>query len=332
MLPVSASDRDCRRPKTLPNVRLTIEMPSIVIAVASSIDLVTLDSLSRTCRQVHDALIQYRTMLLKSTVHCYREDMPVDPADTFRHRARAGNWYAYRDMDMRNFNGKHGFCARDMVGECRRCGVPVCRVSVHFTPEYGRHLRYEGRKLTHVQNCTIKQPKPAALKERHRRLCLTCTKTRLSMLINPLLEVPISSEVVQYNLCQCGTKGAWLCQPCGRTIGSADHDYLRYFLPSNHHRATSASSDVPSFSVSGAGATSTARWEPALGTVTEASSAAVSRSVAERRSANRRRTAMPRMRKMTRLTRGRGQLHHPLTTRVRDRATRGIRSRESVGG
>jgi hypothetical protein len=98
------------------------------MAVASSIDLVTLDSLSRTCRQVHDALIQYRTMLLKSTLHCNREDMPVDPSDTFRHRARAGNWYLYGGPDTMNYNGKSGHCARDMVSGCRRCGNAVCRV------------------------------------------------------------------------------------------------------------------------------------------------------------------------------------------------------------
>lgn len=108
------------------------ESSSIVIAIASEIDLNTLDSLSRTCRRIHYSLLQYRKILLSSTLRCHNESIPVDPDETFRYRARAGNWFYMEDG--RNYNGKSGDCARDMVGECRRCGEVVCRVSTRALP------------------------------------------------------------------------------------------------------------------------------------------------------------------------------------------------------
>ena len=98
----------------------------IVLSVVSSIDLNTLDSLARTSFYIHNGLIQYRRTLLQSTLHCANEDVPVDGDETLRYRARATNWF-YMD-DSRSYNGKSGHCARDLVGECRRCGDIVCRV------------------------------------------------------------------------------------------------------------------------------------------------------------------------------------------------------------
>jgi hypothetical protein len=86
-----------------------------------------LDALSRTCRVIHHGLLQYRTILLSSTLHCNNEGVPVDPSETFRYRARAGNWFYMEDG--RNYSGKSGDCARDLVGECRRCSEVICRVS-----------------------------------------------------------------------------------------------------------------------------------------------------------------------------------------------------------
>jgi hypothetical protein len=97
--------------------------------IASSIDLNTLDSLSRTCRQVRAGLLQYRRILLASTLHCKNEDVVVDPEDVLRYRARAGNWFYMEDLGRTSYSGKAGHCARDMVSECRRCGMVVCRVS-----------------------------------------------------------------------------------------------------------------------------------------------------------------------------------------------------------
>lgn len=92
----------------------------------SSIDLNTLDALARSCRSVHDGLIQYRNVLLVSTLHCTNEGAPVNAEELLRYRARASNWHYMEDS--RSFNGKAGSCARDMVDECRKCGEVICRV------------------------------------------------------------------------------------------------------------------------------------------------------------------------------------------------------------
>ena len=101
----------------------------IISSIASHIDLNTLDALSLTCRQVRANLLQFRTQLLASTLHCENEDVELDSEHTFRYRARAADWY-FVDMgrDVAGV-GKVGDCARDMVGGCRRCGRVVCRVS-----------------------------------------------------------------------------------------------------------------------------------------------------------------------------------------------------------
>ncbi|KAL2268715.1 hypothetical protein VTJ83DRAFT_3561 [Remersonia thermophila] len=151
----------------------------IIVSVASCIDLNTLDSLSRTCRQVRQCLLQYRKMLLVSTLHCINEDLPVDPAETLRYRARAGNWFYMQDVARTVSMGKSGQCARDLVSECRRCGVVVCR------------------------NCAIKPPAPIVLRDRHRRLCDPCVTAPLGSLVEPPLgpEVPIDSEPMERAMC-----------------------------------------------------------------------------------------------------------------------------------
>ncbi|KAI0012297.1 hypothetical protein F4779DRAFT_614746 [Xylariaceae sp. FL0662B] len=177
----------------------------IVMAIASSIDLNTLDNLSRTCRQIREALLQYRSSVLQHTLHCVNEDVLVDPEDTFRYRARAGNWYYVEDGRAGCYNGKSGSCARDMVAECRRCSRVVCR------------------------NCATKPPPPAALRDRHRRLCIPCSKAPLGTLTKPPLRrnTPIDAPEMERAICTCANprEGVWLCQPCGRSIRGADHDY-----------------------------------------------------------------------------------------------------------
>ncbi|KAI8725439.1 hypothetical protein NCS52_00115000 [Fusarium sp. LHS14.1] len=183
----------------------------IAVAVASSIDLNTLDALSRTCRLIHHGLLQYRTILLASTLHCRNESIPVDGSETFRYRARAGNWFYMEDG--RSYNGKSGDCARDMVGECRRCGEVICR------------------------NCAIKPPAPVALRERHRRLCKPCVHAPIATLAKPPLDpdLPLSSEAVSRQICNCADAGVWLCQPCGRSIRGADHEYQRIWRWRNQY-------------------------------------------------------------------------------------------------
>ncbi|KAK4219604.1 hypothetical protein QBC37DRAFT_409328 [Rhypophila decipiens] len=176
----------------------------IIMSVAAHIDLNTLDNLSRTCRQIREGLLQYRKMLLISTLHCSNEHLPVDPEETLRYRARAMNWFYMEDAGRTSYAGKSGKCARDLVAGCRRCGTVVCR------------------------NCAIKPPAPIVLRDRHRRLCMTCAKAPLGSLVKPPLDpsVPLSSDIMQRSICTCDSfTGVWLCQPCGRTIRSDDYDY-----------------------------------------------------------------------------------------------------------
>lgn len=102
---------------------------SIVFGIVSHIDLNTLDALARSSRLIHDGLIQYRTSLMGATLRCSKEAVPVDPEQTLRYRARASDWNYMEDG--RNYNGKSGSCARDLVTECRRCADIICRVSFH---------------------------------------------------------------------------------------------------------------------------------------------------------------------------------------------------------
>lgn len=183
----------------------------IVVAVASSIDLNTLDALARASRAIHNGLIQYRVVLLTSTLRCSNEPLPFNHDELLRYRARASNWH-YMD-DSRSYNGKSGKCARDMVGECKRCGEVICR------------------------NCAIKPPVPIALRERHRRLCVTCARAPIATLTQPPLDEdkPLSSEAVQRAICKCDSQGVWLCQPCGRSIRAADHEYQRIWRWRNQY-------------------------------------------------------------------------------------------------
>ncbi|KAI0134558.1 hypothetical protein BJ170DRAFT_204807 [Xylariales sp. AK1849] len=178
----------------------------VAMAIASSLDLNALDNLSRTCRQLHEALLQYRSPLVTHTLHCVNEDVALDPEDTLRYRARAGNLYYMEELGRAsgtNYNGKSGQCARDMVAECRRCNTVVCR------------------------NCAIKPPASIVLRDRHRRLCIPCSKAPLGTLAKPALlaSTPVDADVMKRAICTCQSEGVWLCQPCGRSIRGADHDY-----------------------------------------------------------------------------------------------------------
>ncbi|TGO34851.1 hypothetical protein BHYA_0179g00080 [Botrytis hyacinthi] len=186
----------------------------IISAIASNIDLNTLDALSHTCRQVRVNLLQFRSKLLRSTLHCENEDVELDPEHTFRYRARAADYYFVESGRDAHGSGKVGDCARDLVGECRKCGRVVCR------------------------NCTIKPPGPVLLRHRHRRMCKTCSKAPLSSLVagssssccpssSPNTHdhtLSLSPETIKDSLCSCPT-AVWLCQPCGRSLRSTDQEY-----------------------------------------------------------------------------------------------------------
>jgi len=104
---------------------------SIVSQLASLLDLNTLHSLSRTCRQFRVNLLQFRDQLVTQSLRCSNEDAQLDAAPSDRQREpykilRRNEWPGPRIT-----SGKVGKCARDMVGECKRCGTVICRVSKH---------------------------------------------------------------------------------------------------------------------------------------------------------------------------------------------------------
>ncbi|KAI0102752.1 hypothetical protein GGR51DRAFT_526119 [Nemania sp. FL0031] len=166
----------------------------IVIAIVSWLDLNSLDNLSRTCRQIRENLLQYRRPLVTRTLHCYKEQPPLEPEDNEM------NWYY---MTVNESYKRKGSCARDMVAECRRCAQPVCR------------------------NCVIRPPGLSTFRDRHRRLCIPCTKAPAAALTRPPLlpSTPIDADEMQRAICTCESDCVWLCHPCGRNIIGADQDY-----------------------------------------------------------------------------------------------------------
>jgi hypothetical protein len=100
----------------------------VVSAIAQHLDLNTLHNLSATCRQFRVELSQYRSQLVRQTLRCVNDEED-------RMTIYDAAWQ--RRNDTRGFNGRLtsgriSRCARDLVGECRRCGIVVCRVhSLH---------------------------------------------------------------------------------------------------------------------------------------------------------------------------------------------------------
>lgn len=137
-------------------------------------------------------------------------------------------------------------CARDLVAECRKCGIIVCR------------------------NCTSKAPSNRYLNERHRRLCNTCIEAPLSAHLQPLehsqdfslhdtpsassssstrsnrSESGSSAVAPAHNLdsseeilssfaasaflrqpCSCAIRGVYLCLSCGHNLRANDTTYRR---------------------------------------------------------------------------------------------------------
>ncbi|KAF2482739.1 hypothetical protein BDY17DRAFT_165384 [Neohortaea acidophila] len=105
-------------------------------------------------------------------------------------------------------SGRVGTCARDQVGECRRCGDAVCR------------------------NCVMKPPSARDIKGRHRRLCRTCMKCpiqRLTVTNAVVADDEHESLPTRYSRepCACEHQGVWICEPCGQLLRSANTTYLR---------------------------------------------------------------------------------------------------------
>ncbi|KAL4881358.1 hypothetical protein BJY04DRAFT_188729 [Aspergillus karnatakaensis] len=186
--------------------------------IARSIDLSTLQALSETCRQFYANLLPYRSQLAKQTLRCENEyietlsDMLHSGAaipDSVKSVIRLLSRGALTSGQLTS--GKISKCARDMVAECRGCSKVVCR------------------------NCTAKPPNSATLKNRIRRLCITCRKAPLSHLASSSLLAPLPSTtsettnkaaVALRDTCTCQDV-LWLCNQCGQKLRRNDTTYRR---------------------------------------------------------------------------------------------------------
>ncbi|CEO59956.1 hypothetical protein PMG11_04604 [Penicillium brasilianum] len=192
----------------------------IVKEIARAVDLNTLHALSRTCRQFHVNLAQFRHQLVRETLRCENEYIET-VADMLDGNAIIPNSVKSvlqllsqsSGEPGRMSRGKVGRCARDMVGECRRCSKVVCR------------------------NCTIKPPSQTAMNGRIRRLCQPCRTAPLSHHLSHAAldmdisdtgnQVTVAGEVARSTgICNCND-ALWLCQQCGQTLRSNDTTYRR---------------------------------------------------------------------------------------------------------
>ncbi|OAT08695.1 hypothetical protein BDBG_04934 [Blastomyces gilchristii SLH14081] len=221
----------------------------VVVQIARSVDLNTLDSLAMTCLQFRANLLPYRSQLVRETLRCGNEpldDVPSEDGDSSDSSAAPGLvsgdppdiFQAFPLLDTtaggtapvrywgfpRLTTRKVGRCARDMVAECQRCMYIVCR------------------------NCTMKQIGASSLRSRLRRLCSTCRTAPLSDHFLP--SVPSQHDSHDHNThyrshalsqsrtrtftnnifgskaCHC-EESIWLCQPCGQLLSSDDTTYQR---------------------------------------------------------------------------------------------------------
>lgn len=99
--------------------------------LSHSLDLNTLHALSRTCRRFRHILLQVRDSLIEQTLRCEYDVKEYDsdhsgPGSPSGGPERSNE--AFQQVHDRLASGKIGPCARDLVGDCQRCGVIICRV------------------------------------------------------------------------------------------------------------------------------------------------------------------------------------------------------------
>lgn len=112
---------------------LTIGGSSIISEIARHLDLNSLHDLSRTCRQFRANLLQHRRQLIPQTLRCVSDTLPAWKPEGVLREEEDDLWTTHGPAGIRiprMTSGRVGTCARDMVGECRRCGTVVCRVGV----------------------------------------------------------------------------------------------------------------------------------------------------------------------------------------------------------
>ncbi|KAI9798730.1 MAG: hypothetical protein M1825_005012 [Sarcosagium campestre] len=136
---------------------------------------------------------------------CSSDDIPVGGTTSII-RARPLS-LGYGDAKVIR-RGKVGRCARDLVRECGKCEVNVCR------------------------NCIHKPSASPKLPSRLRRLCPTCIAAPLALLTlrPPATDISLTSsftsEAFLRTPCNC-CEAIWLCRPCGISIQNKDIVYRR---------------------------------------------------------------------------------------------------------
>ncbi|KAL4797215.1 hypothetical protein BDV19DRAFT_49450 [Aspergillus venezuelensis] len=195
----------------------------VALEIARAVDLNTLYALSGTCRQFYANLFPYRKQLAKQALRCENEYIETLSEmlhsgtaipDSVKSVIRLLSRGAMSSGQLTS--GKVSKCARDMVAECRGCSKVVCR------------------------NCTAKPPNSATLKNRIRRLCITCRKSPLPKLVSPSVYAPLPSTpdsdprstnffdptVLLSDTCTCQDV-LWLCTQCGQKLRRNDTTYRR---------------------------------------------------------------------------------------------------------
>lgn len=117
----------------LPFCQLTLSR--VVSSLAANLDLNSLHNLSRTCRQFRGTLLLFRDQLITRTLRCSNDSLDqgdmelqrVEYDSPYRPTATAGRSFP-RVHSERLTSGRISKCARDLVADCRRCGLVVCRV------------------------------------------------------------------------------------------------------------------------------------------------------------------------------------------------------------
>ena len=236
---------------------------SIARSLASHLDLNDLHALSRTCRQFRANLIQYSAQLSSHSLRCTLDAQPL-LADILAlyHAAPDGDFsldLSIAPDDVRRaildalpenapvqlpdpaaagsyprllLSTKIGKCARDLVGECRKCGTIVCR------------------------NCAAKAPSDRCLKDRFRRLCSACLEAPLDAHTAPLVQRKKSeTECIAFDSSMSlggptRSMGSWSDTSTPYSSHSSSHDQLAGTAgepPSTTKTMPTTIDSVPSF-------------------------------------------------------------------------------------
>ncbi|PGH17274.1 hypothetical protein AJ79_01157 [Helicocarpus griseus UAMH5409] len=212
----------------------------VVVQIARSVDLNTLDSLAMTCRQFRVNLLQFRSQLVRETLRCRNEPLDEPPSNNGSDNNTSSGIVANdvpgifqvftqpaaviagggHSNAPKLTTGKVGRCARDMVADCQRCLGTVCR------------------------NCTVKPVGTPMVKNRFRRLCSTCLAAPLSDHFLPYVPSihdhhdhhhhppsppsmhSFTDSAFDRTPCHC-EESFWLCRPCGQTLRADDTTYKR---------------------------------------------------------------------------------------------------------